>query len=95
MRVEKEADALEHEKKNPYQQIGRVLADNQIAPMNQPHALEAVYDARLRAQELEYEIARLHADSEQEDRTLMQHSLILWGAIALAVTLILAALIPW
>ncbi len=93
--IEKESDALEGAKTNPYQRIGQVLADNHLAPMNQPQALEAVRAARLRIQELEYDVAKSHADSEREDRTLVQHSLILWGSIALALALVLGALIEW
>jgi chromosome segregation ATPase len=93
-RLEKEVDLLEHEKANPYQQIGRVLADNDIAPMNQPNALAAVREARLHVRKLEGEIASSRAASAAEDRTLLRHSILLWVAIALALTLIAAALVP-
>ena len=92
-RLEKEHDALEKEKVNPYRQIGQVLADSNVAPMNQPQALQAVRDRRFRVHELEYEITKSLRESDLADRTLIRHSLILWAAIILALLLILGALI--
>lgn len=91
-RLEKENARLEEEKANPYLEIGRVLADSHLPPMNQPEVLDQVRADRLRVQEIEYAIARSHAESAAEDRTLVRHSLILWGAIVLAVVLVLGAL---
>ena len=91
-RLEKENARLEHEKANPYLEIGRVLADSHLPPMNQPEVLDQVRAYRLRVQEIEYAIAKSHAESDAEDRTLVRHSLILWGAIVLAVVLVLGAL---
>ena len=91
-RLEKENARLEHEKANPYLEIGRVLADSHLPPMNQPEVLDQVRAYRLRVQEIEYAIAKSRAESDAEDRTLVRHSLILWGAIVLAVALVLGAL---
>ena len=92
-RLEKEHDALEKEKVNPYREIGQVLADSNVAPMNQPQSLEAVRDRRFRVHELEYEITNSLKESDLADRTLIRHSLILWATIILALLLILGALI--
>jgi len=91
-RLEKEHDALEKEKVNPYREIGQVLADSNVAPMNQPQSLEVVRDRRFRKHELEYEIAKSLRESDLADRTLIHHSLMLWAAIILAFLLILGAL---
>ncbi len=91
-KLEKENASLEERKANPYREIGRVLADSHLPPMNQPHALDAVRASRLRVQELEYDIAKSYADSDAEDRTLVRHSLILWGVILLAAALVFGAL---
>ena len=94
-KVERESTRIEDEKANPYREIGRVLADSHLPPMNQPHALEAVRAGRLRVQELEYEIAKSRADSNAADRTLVRHSLILCAAVVVAVVLVLGTLIRW
>ena len=94
-KIEKENAALDQEKTSPYREIGRVLADNHLPPMNQPQALEAVRASRLRIQEIEYEIAKSRADSDGADRALVRHSLILCAAVVVAVVLVLGALIEW
>ena len=94
-KIESQNTRLEKDKANPYREIGRVLADSQLPPMNQPQALEAVRQNRVRVQELEYAIAKSRADSAAEDRGLVQNSLILLGAVLLAVVLVIGALIPW
>jgi chromosome segregation ATPase len=91
-RLEKEHDALEHEKANPYRRIGEVLADSHVAPMNQPQALDVVRDRRFRVHELQYEISKSLNESKLEDPVLIHHSLILWAAIIIAVLLIFGAL---
>lgn len=94
-KIEAENAKLDKAKTNPYREIGIVLADNQLPPMNQPQALDAVRESRLRVQELEYSIAKSRADSEAEDRALVQNSLILLGAVAVALLLVLGAIIEW
>ena len=91
-KLEKENARLEHEKANPYLEIGRVLADSHLPPMNQPEVLDQVRAYRLRVQEIEYAIAKSQAESDAEDRTLVRHSLILWTAIVLAVVLVVSTL---
>lgn len=87
-RLEKEIDALETAKVNPYQQIGRVLADNNLAPMNQPQTLEKVRRRRFIMQEIEYEIAlSLHA-SQQDDPILVRTSYMVWLSLSAALLLI-------
>lgn len=93
-KIETANTGLEKDKTDPYREIGRVLADSQLPPMNQPQALDAVREWRLRAQELAYAIAKSRADSAAEDRTLVQNSLILLSAVLLAILLVLGALIP-
>lgn len=95
LRLEKEIAKLEREKENPYLEIGRVLADSHLAPLNQPQALDEVRNHRLRVQEVEYEIAKSLSDSAQENQTLLRHSLLVLGAIALAILLVIGALVPW
>ena len=90
---EKENARLEETKTNPYREIGRVLADSHLPPMNQPHVLEAVRADRLRVQELEFSLAKSHAESDAEDRTLILHSQILWAAIVAAIAMVIAALL--
>ncbi len=94
-RIELVSARLEKKKVLPYREIGRVLADCHVAPMNQPQALEVVRTNRVRVQELEYGIAKSRADSAAEDRALTQNSLILLAAAAVAVLLVLGALIHW
>ena len=94
-KMEAENARIEKEKTSPYRAIGRVLADNQLPPMNQPQALDAVRECRLGVQEIEYAIAKSRADSAAEDRGLMQNSFILLGAVTIAVVLVLGALIRW
>ena len=93
-KTEAENTRLEKDKINPYREIGRVLADNHLPPMNQPQALDAVRDGRLRLQEIEYAITKSRADSDAADRALVQNSLILLGAVLLAAGLVIGALIP-
>lgn len=93
-KIEAENTRLDKDKINPYREIGRVLADNHLPPMNQPQALDTVRDSRLRVQEIEYAIAKSRADSDAADRALVQNSLILLGAILLALGLVIGTLIP-
>jgi septal ring factor EnvC (AmiA/AmiB activator) len=92
-RVEKEVDALEIAKVNPYQQIGRVLADSNLAPMNQPHALEKVKRQRFTLHELEYERALSLQQSGEVDPILLRMSYMLWGVMVFAAALFLALLV--
>ncbi len=93
-KIENENTRLEKDKANPYREIGRVLADHDLPPMNQPQALDAVKQSRLRMQGIEFAITKSLAESAAEDRALVQNSLILLGAVLLAVGLVVGALIP-
>jgi chromosome segregation ATPase len=87
-RLEREIDLLEIAKVNPYQQIGRVLADSNLAPMNQPNTLEKVRRRRFKMQELEYNIALSLQASQQVDPTLIRTSYLVWGAVCAAALLV-------
>lgn len=90
-RTEKEIENLETAKINPYQQIGRVLADSNIAPMNQPHALERVRALRLRIDELRQNLLESQTVSAQADQKLVRTSFCVWGGIVAAALLVLLA----
>lgn len=94
-RLEKEIDALESAKHNPYLQIGRVLADSDIAPMNQPGALDKVKRLRARVLEIEHLILLSRDASAIEDRQMVRLSFFLWGAVVLVFLLIVLAAVPW
>jgi chromosome segregation ATPase len=91
-RVEKEIDAMEIAKANPYQQIGRVLADSNLAPMNQPQALEKVRRQRFALEQLEYQVAHSLQLSSEADAALVRVSYMLWGVMAIAASLLVAVL---
>ena len=92
-RMGKEIDGLEGAKANPYQQIGRVLADSGLAPMNQPHVLEKVRRHRLGLEHLQAEVEASTALSAQNDQTLVRISYLVWSAMVVAVLLILGAIV--
>ncbi|MEA3208520.1 MAG: hypothetical protein QOE70_1577 [Chthoniobacter sp.] len=93
-RLEKEINTIETAKTNPYLQIGRVLADSDIAPMNQPGALARVKRLRSRLVELDHLIGLSLEASALEDRRLVQHSIFLWAIIAFVALLLILASIP-
>jgi predicted nucleic acid-binding Zn-ribbon protein len=93
-RIEKEINAIETAKTNPYLQIGRVLADSDVAPMNQPGALDKVKRLRGRLVELDHLISLSFETSAIQDRETVRLSLILLGVIAFVVLLLLFAAIP-
>ena len=87
--IEQRIQDLENAKFDPYKRIGRVLADNQIAPLNQPEALRKVHTLRFRIAELQQKIADSEAATGQEDKSLLQTSLLLCLGIGVAVVVIL------
>ncbi len=89
--IEGQINALETAKANPYQRIGQVLADNHLAPINQPLALEKVRAVRLRVGELHQAVLESKATSAQEDRRLVQTSFWIWAGMAIVVLLLLLA----
>ncbi len=90
--VEGRIENLEKAKKNPYREIGQVLADSGIAPMNQPGALAAVQRCRKVVARIVRDIAASCEASGREDRAALQKSWGLWaGAVTvLALVLLLA-----
>lgn len=93
-RLEREINAIETAKTNPYLQIGRVLADSDLAPMNQPASLDKVKRLRGRLVELKHLISLSFEASALEDRELMRMSMFLWGVIVFIGILLILAAIP-
>ena len=90
-KIEREINTLEKAKSHPYREIGRVLADCQIAPMNQPGALENVRAQRLRIRVLESTIATSLDESRRVPRETLSISWQWW--IALLGLLIMVAVL--
>lgn len=93
-RIEKEINVIETAKTNPYLQIGRVLADSDVAPMNQPGALDKVKRLRGRLVEIDHLIRLSFESSALEDREEVRLSYLLLASIAFMVLLVGGALIP-
>lgn len=89
--IEKRIQDLENAKFDPYKRIGQVLADHQIAPLNQPEALRKVHTLRFRIAELQQRISESEAATAQEDPALIRISLFLWAGIGLGILLVLVA----
>lgn len=89
--IEGQINALETAKANPYQRIGQVLADNHIAPLNQPQALDKVKALQLGVGELHQMILESLAVSAQEDRRLVHTSFWIWAGMAVIVLLVMLA----
>jgi chromosome segregation ATPase len=92
-KVEEQANALEHAKGNPYRAIGAVLADNHIAPMNQPAALAKVLNFRGKIAARESEIDALFRESRSINRTELRISIALWLLVLIAGSLIIGVLL--
>ena len=56
-------DHLDREKRKPYRAIGACLADNGIAPLNQPEVLQKVFQLRTAQSEAGEEMARLREET--------------------------------
>lgn len=91
--VEAEVDQLERAKLDPYREIGRVLADSGVAPVNQPDALSRVYDLRKAILGAEEYVGQSLAQTAAEDQQMLRISLGLWGVIVVSALLILGALL--
>jgi chromosome segregation ATPase len=89
--AERRVNEMDRAKGNPYRAIGRVLADNEISPMNQPSALSKVLKLREAIAVHEGEIAELKSQSKSANRTFLFVSLALWAAIIVAIVLVLSA----
>ncbi|MDB6150667.1 MAG: hypothetical protein JWQ44_2115 [Chthoniobacter sp.] len=94
VRLEKEINLLESAKHNPYLQIGRVLADNGIAPMNQPAALDRVKRLRLKVAELEYLVTLSRKASSLDDQQAVVLSWMVWGVMFIIGLLVVLAVLP-
>jgi chromosome segregation ATPase len=90
-RMESQIQLLEIAKVNPYQRIGQVLADSDIAPMNQPDALTKVKELRAMVDELNMQVAESLVTTAREDSHLLRTSFWLWGAIAAGLLVIVLA----
>lgn len=86
--MEKQSEDLESAKGMPYRQIGQILADSGIAPMNQPQALEAVRRRRAIVVRLAKAIASSIEASGHEDRAVLRKSWFAWAAVAFIVQLV-------
>lgn len=82
-KLEKESDALEKTKTQPYREIGKVLADHGIEPMNQPQALEAVQAQREQIAAVEARLAESLVQSAGEKQVDV------WTAWVLLLCLVL------
>jgi chromosome segregation ATPase len=91
-RAQAEHEQLERAKINPYREIGIVLADNNVGPMNQPQALQRVLECRSIVLSHRQEIVDLDAAAAAEDRVQVQMSFAIWAAILFALALLVAAL---
>lgn len=94
-KIEKQSDALERAKANPYREIGRALADSDLAPLNQPEALTAVLAQRQVIADREALLAASRAASAAENPALLQSSWIALAVVLLslgAVALVVASL---
>jgi chromosome segregation ATPase len=87
-----ESERLERAKHDPYREIGRVLADSGIAPLNQPEALAAVQALRGAVARQEQTLADSLQRSAAEDREAQRISLGIWAVIAVLGLLLLAAI---
>jgi chromosome segregation ATPase len=92
-RANSDFNRLERAKIDPYREIGRVLADSGVAPLNQPHALADVYGIRQKIAETEAAVTNSLQVSSGQDEMLLRVSLGLWGVVAVAVVLIACALL--
>jgi len=68
-KLERQVDALEKAKSQPYREIGRALADHLIEPVNQPEALKSVLNQREKIATGQSRLAASLAESGLENRT--------------------------
>lgn len=90
-RAEATIQRLDRAKRNPYREVGRVLAECGVAPVNQPHTITRVHDLWKKIADCEAAIATSHERTAAEDRTELRISLTLWAVIALAAFFVLGA----
>lgn len=90
---DREFESLEAAKANPYREVGRVLADSGVAPMNQPQALERVRRCRFLVREREQVLLASREASAAENPVEIRQSLLLWLGLAIATVAFIIALI--
>lgn len=88
--AQKKMTGLEREKRSPYLLIGRCLADCEVAPRNQPEALERVRDLRIRRQEIKAHIGRLRLESRHANARELRifYTGLFAGVLLLAVLIV-------
>jgi len=91
-RAESASQRLERAKSNPYREIGRVLADSGLAPVNQPDTLTRVLALRDLIAQRESAVAESLQQTRAEDAPMLRVSLIIWTVIACGVLLVVAAI---
>ena len=90
-KVEKQVDALEKSKSDPYREIGRALADQKIEPLNQPEALTVVLQQRKKIVGIEAAIAvSLAASAAEGQVTGLKCWLMICGMIGSEMSALLA-----
>jgi chromosome segregation ATPase len=90
-RLEKRIAELERAKANPYQQIGQVLSLANLAPLNQPQALEHVKEIEFRIHEIDHSLDESRLASRGEDPRLLRTSCWAWAGLAAALGLVVYA----
>lgn len=91
--LDEEFASLEGAKANPYREVGRVLADCGIAPMNQPQALEHVRRSRFLVQERGQALLASRKASAAEIPEEIRVSMRLWLGLAVGTLLFVVLLI--
>lgn len=86
-KLEKKIEGLEKSKAKPYREIGRILADHGIEPLNQPEALAAVLAQRGRIADEEVRIAASREISSREKPGEVWGSAVLWFTVLFLVVL--------
>jgi chromosome segregation ATPase len=87
--MERKIDELEKAKNNPYRQIGQILADHDIAPLNQPQALADVKHRRAVVAGLVRAISLSHELSANVDAAALRKSWMVWGGLLVAVGVVM------
>ena len=93
LHIERQIDAVEKAKAQPYREIGRALADQRIEPANQPEALTLVLAQRERIAVQEARLAASLEASAREDRRRVWNA---WGLLLIFAALAaLLAVVGW
>lgn len=84
-KLERQINDFEKAKTHPYREIGRILADHRIEPLNQPEALSAVLVQREKILEQEAKMAASLEQSGQENREQVWSGWLIIMALAVLV----------